>query len=332
MHLGLIARVALTVPLLAPQVNHRTVPAFLAAMAREGNVYNPAPTNDREKLFEEKVLNPYWRAVKDGSSEKKEAAFALIEQYCPPTIIRSGPDYDHDKKVWYNVSEQETATVRYHLAAAVLANTRLPKTQMGYHLLGSAVERSDTEFAELLLNHGVDPNALCFTDAPGQKPRTPLHCAATVKMAKFLTSYGASTDISARHSSLLYNATKQNGYAPELMAFYIRHGASPFEQDPESGNTCLHAWLLSGWFLGHYIFDNEHTWKGANVLLSQLKPIEIVSLFSIHNKDGLTPIDVIDIHEKHYQYCEHDCTSNLKKLKASLRARLSVAQAQIAQK
>lgn len=334
MHLSLLARAALTMPLLAPHAG-RNVHAFLVAMAREGSVYDPEPTDTNAPLTEKTVLNPYWRAVKEGSQEKKEAALALIEQSCSPFIDRDKPPYSAHRKIaksgdshWYfQTYELGQTLAHYHIAAAILAGTRLPKTQLGSDLLGASVDRGyghAAELARLLLRHGTNPNGLCFIDTPHEKPLTPLMCAHKVDMARLLVEHGASTAISQHQPSLLNIAASKAGRdGLELMSFYLARGASPLEQD-HVGDNCLHEWLRAGWcpFGGGY--NVENTLKGTDILLANLTPAEVVRLFSTRNKSGFTPLDMLTYDEKGWA-ASYDPMPRVDEVREPLMARLSAA-------
>lgn len=250
--------------------------SFLAQMAQQGSIYDPAPTSREAPLTADHVLNAYWRDVKDGTQEKKAAALRNMEEvsYCIAA---------YEFKI--------DPVVRYHIAAAILAGTEFPRTPNGTRTLKIAVFNSDMALAEILLQHGAYPNDGNLQRFGYRNGDTtpPLFLAKTVEVAQLLVRHGASTDITdegcATYTSLLHHASKQRSIA--LMEFYRNQKVNPLLRDAR-GNTCLHTWIAEV-----ENTDDEEVLQGVDTLIAGLSPRETARLFFISNREGKTVTDMM---------------------------------------
>ena len=115
-------------------------------------------------------------------------------------------------------------------------------TDYGMTLLHYAAMKGNSDIAQMLIDHGADPNAKARDGA------TPLHYASTATVAETLLKSGASL-----------KAKANNGYLPihwacwsplgtsEAVAFYIKKGVSPnVHTENDRSETPLHLAALTG--------------------------------------------------------------------------------------
>uniref|UniRef100_A0A8D9A4M2 Ankyrin repeat protein RF_0381 n=1 Tax=Cacopsylla melanoneura TaxID=428564 RepID=A0A8D9A4M2_9HEMI len=139
---------------------------------------------------------------------------------------------------------------RYHyhtdMAKLLIENGALVKNE----LLKKAVENCKSDFVDLFLQHGADPN---FVDENG---RTVLHCIAnntsishyakTRSIAISLLKFGAKIDTQTKQgNTVLHVVCGKKGYFEEDVEFLCKHGAR-VDIKNESGETALHLVIESG--------------------------------------------------------------------------------------
>lgn len=268
-----------------------------------GNVYDPVPTDPRAPLSEDLVLNPYWRKIKESSEREKAAELQDLEKSCPP-FTRTTP---------------LNSVVRYHLAAAILMQTKwpampfgthvnrgpqFPQTHFGAAVLGHAVYHEDFELAKLLLHHGANPNAETrYEPDGGYWPHTcppdlqiggrSLFLTKNMAMIQLLVGCGAFIDVSLNP----YPLGAAFGLGPRVAE---RRCASLLDHACETGDLNLvsfyrdretpgrsSAWsrtqTLALWLRNTTLQPDDVIMAGVDLLLANISPAEVRKAFFRHN-------------------------------------------------
>ena len=166
--------------------------------------YDPVPAIDAS-LDEDKVMNNFWRSMKDKSQKEKDEAF---QQYAI-----SG----------YNDCTRHIKRYQMAAGAYIGANVNIIP-RYGESALTQAVFFNDYPLAELLLNYKADPNIRDLLD-------TPLFYAKNVEMAELLVAKDASVQKQDNIKSNLLHYVIRHHYQFGLISYYCLQGVRYDAQD-----------------------------------------------------------------------------------------------------